>query len=118
MPQGPESGLCSSVWFRTFLDTIPAAQTSNEVAFLARQLPLPSHPRILDVCCGAGRHARLLAELGYDVTGVDVDADAIARARATTTRATFVESDVRTVVLPERAWDGVIIMWASFVVEI
>ncbi len=29
--------------------------------------------RVLDVACGGGRHARLLAELGYRVLGVDRD---------------------------------------------
>lgn len=32
---------------------------------------------VLDVACGSGRHARLLAELGHHVTGVDRDANAL-----------------------------------------
>jgi SAM-dependent methyltransferase len=32
---------------------------------------------VLDVACGSGRHARLLAELGHRVTGVDRDAQAL-----------------------------------------
>jgi SAM-dependent methyltransferase len=27
--------------------------------------------KVLDLCCGTGRHARSLAELGYDVMGID-----------------------------------------------
>jgi SAM-dependent methyltransferase len=33
---------------------------------------------VLDVACGTGRHARMLAALGYRVHAVDRDADAIA----------------------------------------
>lgn len=39
--------------------------------------------RVLDVACGRGRHALLLAGAGFDVTAIDRDPDAIARVRAT-----------------------------------
>jgi 2-polyprenyl-3-methyl-5-hydroxy-6-metoxy-1,4-benzoquinol methylase len=32
---------------------------------------------MLDVACGRGRHARSLAAMGYDVTGIDISADSI-----------------------------------------
>lgn len=70
----------SADWFRIFLSRIPAEQTAREVEFLRRQLPLPSHGRVLDLCCGAGRHALPLARAGYCVLGVDRDEAAIARA--------------------------------------
>ena len=42
-----------------------------EVARLVDVLGLPSGARILDVPCGQGRHAHLLAEAGFDVDGYD-----------------------------------------------
>lgn len=39
---------------------------------------LPPAARVLDVACGSGRHARYLASLGHQVTGVDRDAQALA----------------------------------------
>ena len=39
--------------------------------------------RVLDLGCGAGRHARHLASKGYDVTGIDLSARSIAEARKT-----------------------------------
>jgi SAM-dependent methyltransferase len=39
---------------------------------------IPSGGRVLDVACGAGRHARWLAARGYVVDAVDRDAAAIA----------------------------------------
>jgi rhodanese-related sulfurtransferase len=42
---------------------------------------LPQGGRALDVACGAGRHALLLAAAGFDVTAIDRDAAAIDRLR-------------------------------------
>ena len=47
---------------------------------------LPSKGRVLDVACGAGRHALLLAALGLDVHGVDRDPERIATLRNTAQR--------------------------------
>ena len=43
---------------------------------------LPREGRVLDVACGRGRHALLLAAAGLTVTALDRDADAIARLQA------------------------------------
>jgi SAM-dependent methyltransferase len=46
-------------------------------------VPASAHPgRALDVGCGAGRWARLLAERGFEVTGVDLQEELIAHNRA------------------------------------
>jgi rhodanese-related sulfurtransferase len=45
--------------------------------------------RVLDVACGRGRHALLLAGAGFDVTAIDRDADAIARLRTVAGRLDF-----------------------------
>ena len=47
---------------------------------------LPSEGRALDVACGAGRHALLLAALGLDVLGVDRDSERIDTLRNTAQR--------------------------------
>lgn len=48
--------------------------------WIARFAPLiPPGGDVLDLACGAGRHARLLAGLGYCVEAVDRDAEALAR---------------------------------------
>ena len=43
--------------------------------------PLPDS-RILDIACGEGRHAKLLAEHGFDVTGIDLSQASIEKAKA------------------------------------
>ncbi len=45
-------------------------------------LGLPVGARLLDAACGQGRHARLLAEAGLDVDGVDQSRELLARAEA------------------------------------
>ena len=45
-------------------------------------LRLPQEARLLDLACGKGRHARYLAQKGYDVTGLDISANSIATAQA------------------------------------
>lgn len=37
--------------------------------------------RILDVACGKGRHSKILASLGFQVTGIDISPDSIAAAK-------------------------------------
>lgn len=105
----------SRTWFATFLETIPASQTDAEVAFLMRQLPLESFPRVLDVCCGSGRHANRLAAAGYDVVGVERDEAALRAAQsAAAPGARFVQMDVRELDKLDGAFDAAISLWASF----
>lgn len=54
----------------------------QEVARLIDILGLPAGARILDVPCGQGRHAHLLAEAGFRVDGVDLSTELLARAQA------------------------------------
>ncbi|WP_103108679.1 class I SAM-dependent methyltransferase [Brevibacillus reuszeri] len=44
----------------------------GEIANLLERLPIKSTGRVLDLCCGSGRHSRALARRGYDVVGVDL----------------------------------------------
>ena len=105
----------SPTWFGLFMDAIDAAQTAREVEFLARQLPLPRHVRVLDVCCGTGRHAAMLVERGYDVMGIDVNERAIAQARsALAGRATLLIHDMRRIEQLDGSFDLVLMLWQSF----
>jgi SAM-dependent methyltransferase len=91
--------------------------TRLEVAFLARLLPLPKFCRVLDLCCGYGRHAMGLAGYGYDVTGLDRDQEAIAEAKRRTLAAgqsvAYITGDMRGVGELAGEFDAVVNMWAS-----
>ena len=53
--------------------------TEAPSAWIERWAPLIAPASsVLDLACGGGRHARLLAGLGYRVEAVDRDADALA----------------------------------------
>lgn len=60
---------------------------------------------MLDVPCGQGRHAHLLAEAGFDIDGLDYSADLLRRAkkRGTGPRLRYLRGDMRK--LPAR-WTG------------
>jgi len=68
-------------------------------------LGLPSGARVLDVPCGQGRHAHLLAEAGFDVDGLDYSPVLLAAAKKRGTGATlrYTRGDMRQ--LPPR-WTG------------
>lgn len=107
----------SSQWFEVFMPLQSEEMTAKEVAFLARQLPLPRYRRVLDLCCGYGRHALGLAALGYAVKALDRDANAIAevqkRALAAGLEVACVTGDMLEVgALPE-TFDAIINMWQS-----
>ena len=88
-----------------------------EVSRLIDVLGLPSGSRILDVPCGQGRHAHLLAEAGFDVDGYDYSTELLQRARkrGTSSRLRYRRGDMRS--LPP-AWtgrfDGVVNLFTSF----
>ena len=108
----------SSQWFQLFLAPSAAAEsTSQDVAFLTRQLPLPRFRRVLDLCCGYGRHALGLAEQGYQVTGLDRSQAAIAeaerRSQAAGAEVAYVTCDMREVGELPDTFDAVINMWQS-----
>ena len=51
---------------------------------------------MLDVACGSGRHSKILASLGYDVTGIDLSPDSIDYAkRSETDKLRFFIHDMR-----------------------
>ncbi|MHC4470471.1 MAG: class I SAM-dependent methyltransferase [Planctomycetota bacterium] len=55
---------------------------AEEAAFAIRALGLRPGARVLDLACGAGRHARALAARGMAVTGVDLSAELLEAAVA------------------------------------
>ncbi len=88
-----------------------------EVARLLEVLALPDGARVLDCPCGQGRHAHLLAEAGFDVTGFDYSKPllAMARARGTGRTLRYLQGDMRA--LPAEwtgRFDAVLNLFTSF----
>lgn len=78
-----------SDWYQTFFTTpvmrfweaaVPPQATDSEVAFILRHIGAHPPATLLDVPCGAGRHALALASAGFTVAGVDLSQAALRRA--------------------------------------
>jgi SAM-dependent methyltransferase len=90
-----------------------AAHASPEPSgFLRSRLDDLPPGRALDVACGDGRNALLLAELGLTVHGLDISREGLARAksalRARGHRGEFVQCDLETYPLPPAHYDVVL----------
>lgn len=57
------------------------------INLIQRTVPLNTNSKVLDVCCGAGRHSIELARRGYNVTGFDLSPYLISQAKESLTRA-------------------------------
>jgi SAM-dependent methyltransferase len=104
----------SKTWCGLFLADVPAEHTQSEVEFVRRHLPLPRYARLLDVACGTGRHARLLAAIGYSVLGVDRSREVVLEAERGESRASFQVLDMRDLGQLPGSFDGVLNLWHSF----
>ena len=60
-------------YLRLYRPYLTPKRTEADVIGLVRRLALPAGSRILDLCCGQGRHSIPLAVLGYRVTGLDLN---------------------------------------------
>ena len=116
----------SQSWFQSFvirgryaeqLAQIPSERSEAEACFIVRALALPRGAHILDLACGVGRHAVILGQRGYRVTGIDLDsaALAIAAARAKKLGVTLElhQADMRDIPF-EGQLDAVISIFSSF----
>jgi SAM-dependent methyltransferase len=111
---GTEPNAYSRKWFEFFHVGIDEARTRRELEFVCRCAPLPEFRKLLDVCCGMGRHARKLSNRGYSVTGIDRDVDAIAKARQLGGDTNYVVADIRDFPPEPEMFDAAIIMGQSF----
>jgi SAM-dependent methyltransferase len=85
-----------------------------EAAFALRALRPPPGGRILDLACGAGRHARALATAGLAVVGLDLSPELlrVAASRGGGVRG-YVRGDMRALPFP-RAFSCVTMFFTSF----
>lgn len=104
-------------WFgEEYLQVYPHrdyADAEEAIALLRRALPWKPGWRVLDVACGAGRHARALDAAGARVVGLDLSASLLRRAREVT-RAPLVRADMRWLPIRPRSMDLTVNLFTSF----
>jgi D-alanine-D-alanine ligase len=112
--------LFNSIYLKTDGDVVENdSNTTREVDVLVSAASLEHNDRILDLCCGQGRHTLELARRGFKhVTGVDRSRYLVrlARKRAKTLGYTISvkEGDARRFRLPEHSFHCVALMGNSF----
>ena len=94
--------------YSTFKDF---AKEAADVAALLRRLK-PSCRTVLDVACGTGEHARLLAADGFEVDGLDLSPSFVTIARAKHPAGRFFVADMTGFHVPQR-YDAVLCLFSS-----
>jgi SAM-dependent methyltransferase len=69
---------------------------------------LPDGARVLDAGCGAGLPIARRLSTRYQVTGVDLSAAQIALARENVPNASFIQSDIVTLDLPDASFEAIV----------
>lgn len=89
----------------------------KEVAFIKRVLRLSKGAKILDLCCGHGRHTLPLAKIDYQMTGLDLSKNALNMLKESTKRQglniRIVRGDMRRIPFKDE-FDAVINMFTAF----
>ena len=112
--------LFNALYLKTDGDVVENADnTAAEVDLLVEAAKLEPESRILDLCCGQGRHVLELARRGFQrVTGLDRSRTLIrlarTRARQESLEVKFHEGDARRFRLPRASFDCVAILGNSF----
>lgn len=105
-------------WFGdAYLELYPhrdEAEAARAVSLLQRLEVFRMGPRVLDLACGAGRHAVALSAAGLAVCGLDLSMALLRSARGRNTGATLVRGDMRRLPLRTGAFDAVVNLFTSF----
>ena len=111
--------LFDETYLLTDADVLREENTRAEVDALLETLGLAKDARILDLCCGQGRHALELARRGFRrISGLDQSAHLISAARTAARQqgldVEFREGDVRELPFADSLFDAVVLMGNSF----
>lgn len=87
----------------------------EEVHKMISWLNLNKGATVLDLCCGMGRHSLALAELGYQLTGIDLSTILLREAKKNDTeqQIEFIKADMRSLPIT-RQFDAIVNLFSSF----
>lgn len=102
---------------RIYSPFLPPERTAQEVEGIIALLNLPVGSKILDLCCGYGRHTIPLAQHGYQLTGQDLSNVFLQQAQVESdtqgVQACWLHSDMKNIPF-ENEFDAVINIFTSF----
>lgn len=99
-----EASMGASVYFSSYRDWPPREKQAMKFV----------HGRVLDIGCGAGRHALYLQKEGHDVTGIDISCPAIKVCKLRGLRKAKNIPIERIDVFPDGSFDSVLMMFNNF----
>jgi ubiquinone/menaquinone biosynthesis C-methylase UbiE len=100
-------------FFDLHADLFPEELSRREVAGMLELLQLDTGAAVLDVPCGWGRHAVLLAEAGYRVVGSDLSHALLRQHESDGPGPSFVSADMRMQPFRSEMFDAVINVFTS-----
>jgi len=100
-------------YLRAYARSLTPERTEAEAEGIRRLLPLDPGARLLDLCCGQGRHAALLAARGVRVTGLD-RSRAMLRAAPGLPGFGRVRGDMRSLPFPAGSFDAACNIFTAF----
>ncbi len=104
----------NSPYYHILYENRSETEAENFIKKISTFLQIKKEEKILDAACGKGRHARTLASLGFDVTGVDLSKNNIAYARQfENERLRFAVHDIREL-YREKGFHFVFNLFSSF----
>ena len=89
------------------------ADAERLVGLIAKTIGEPRPRRVLDIACGAGRHARAFEALGIPVVGLDLSRPLLDRAKEVS-RAALVQGDIRALPFRSGEADLAVNLFTSF----
>ena len=120
-PEGWWRGFFDDAYRFLYGDLLGPVRTEREVAAVWSLLGLREGQRLLDLCCGDGRHAVPLRRRGLEVCGVDASAVLLRRGAERAARVLpdegplprWVQADARALPLKASSCDGAICLFNS-----
>ncbi|KUK98917.1 MAG: Methyltransferase type 11 [Methanomicrobiales archaeon 53_19] len=112
-------GIFNRLYLKTDGDVVDDQHiTESEIDRIVQVLNLQSDAKILDLCCGQGRHTLELMRRGYNAEGLDQSHYLIQRARSTAKKeglsVRFREGDARRLPYRTDTYDVVLVLGNSF----
>ncbi len=107
----------TEIYLQSYAPILARVDTEQQVNFLVERLGLQPGMRVLDLCCGQGRHSVPLAQRGLRVTGQDLSEYLLGQAKQSAKEAgveiEFVRRDMRDIQWTNE-FDAVINMFTAF----